>query len=296
MRINDILKKDKITISFEVFPPTTTAGFPAVTKAVEAISTLSPSFLGVTYGAGGNALAGGEYTANIAANIQNQYGITSLAHLTCYGTSKAMLPSKLRQFKEMGIENILALRGDRPDDGLIFEDYRFAAEMIAEIKEKGDFCIGGACYPEGHLDSLTRRDDINYLKNKIAVGSDFLMSQMCFDNDVFYHFLYQLRAADIHVPVLAGIMPITNRKQLTRSLRLSGANMPSKLMTMIDCYGDRPEAMKHAGMIYAAEQIIDLIANGVTHIHVYTMNRTQVAKGLMAILAPMLASNDEVAE
>lgn len=286
MKIIDLLNEDKVTLSFEVFPPKTSSRYENVLKAAEKIASLNPNFMSVTYGAGGGTSA---HTVALAKDIHEKYGVEVMAHLTCVSSTKEHVESMVEQFKENGIENIMALRGDIPSDGKVGEDYQYACQLIKELKEKGDFCIGAACYPEGHVESPSIKEDIQHLKEKVEAGADFLTTQMFFDNNVFYNFLYKIKEAGIDVPVVAGIMPITNAKQVSRAVQMSGTSIiPYHFKMMVDAFGDNPEIMKQVGIIYASEQIIDLIANGVKHIHVYTMNKPDVAEGIMNNLSELL--------
>ena len=285
MKLSNLLTKDTITLSFEVFPPKTSDKFDTVLATAREIAALHPDFMSVTYGAGGGTSA---FTADIAADLERTYQVPMLAHLTCVSSTKAFVAETVEAYKRHGIENIMALRGDIPADGRICQDYSHACELIRELKTMGDFCIGGACYPEGHVECEHKKDDIRYLKEKVDAGCDFLTSQMFFNNDLFYNFLYRVREAGIMVPVLPGIMPITNKKQLSRSVAMSGTNVPARFTAMVDYYGDSPAAMMQVGITYATDQIMDLIANGVRHIHVYSMNKPQVARGILENLRPVL--------
>ena len=287
MKISEILKQEKVTLSLEVFPPKTSEKYESTAAAAKKIAALHPDFMSVTYGAGGGT---GTYTAGIAEEIQKEYGVTTLAHLTCVSSSREHVLKMLKVYEEKGIENILALRGDIPQDGKVSEDYRYAAELIRDIHKYagGKFCLGGACYPEGHVECLHKKDDIGHLKDKVDAGLDFLTTQMFFDNNIFYNFLYRIRERGIYIPVIAGIMPITNAKQLSRSVAMSGTDVPQRFRAIVDYFGENPEAMKQAGIIYATEQIVDLIANGIKHIHVYTMNKPSVAAAIMGNLSEVL--------
>lgn len=287
MKISDILREDKTTISFEVFPPKTTANFESVKKAALGVAALHPDYMSVTYGAGGSSRGN---TLHIAEEIQKAENVTTIAHLTCVGAGKEEIRTALSEMKEAGIENILALRGDRPKDfdGDPFKEYRYASELVATIKEYGDFCVGGACYPEGHPDSVNKKEDIKNLKKKVDAGCEFLTTQMFFDNNIFYSFLYKAREAGILVPVIPGIMPITRANQVENAVRLSGCNVPERFRSIVDCFGENPAAMQQAGIAYATDQIIDLIANGIRHIHVYSMNKPEVAKGILDNLSDIV--------
>lgn len=282
MKITQIFAEHEVTISFEVFPPKTDDRYATVEKAACEIAALHPSFMSVTYGAGGGT---SKNTASIAADIQDKFHTPVLAHLTCVSSTREHVRNMVNIYKEKGIENIMALRGDIPKEGRSVFEYNHACELIHDIKSIDDsLCIGGACYPEGHVECESPSADIRYLKEKVDAGVDFLTTQMFFDNNMLYNFLYRIREAGIDVPVLPGIMPITNRKQVARSVALSGSTVPQRFRMMVDRFGDDPAKMKQAGVIYATEQIIDLISNGVTHIHVYSMNKPDIAAGIMQSL------------
>ena len=287
MKISDILRADKTTISFEVFPPKTTANYESVKEAALGVAALKPSYMSVTYGAGGSSR---DNTLKIAEEIQMREGVTTIAHLTCVGAGKQDIIAALSEMKAAGIENILALRGDKPQNftGEPFTDYHYASELVETIKEYGDFCVGGACYPEGHPDSANKKEDIRNLKKKVDAGCEFLTTQMFFDNNIFYNFLYKAREAGILIPIIPGIMPITRANQVENAVRLSGCNVPERFHSIVDCFGEKPEAMQQAGIAYATDQIIDLIANGIRHIHVYSMNKPEVARGIQANLSAIL--------
>lgn len=285
-KIKDILKDTDPHISFEIFPPKTEAGYESVLSAADRIAALKPSYISVTYGAGGGT---SRNTVKIASHIK-ELGVTSLAHLTCVSSTKDEVHKVIEELKEQEIENILALRGDRPKD-MAFPlpgQYRYACELIEDIKTQGDFCIGAACYPEGHVETEHKKDDIMNLKHKVDCGVDFLTTQMFFDNNILYNFLYRIREKGITIPVLPGIMPITNAKQMKRTLELSGTVLPQRFVAILDRFGEDPEAMKQAGIAYATDQIIDLIANGINHVHVYSMNKPEVAAAIMSNLSSIV--------
>ena len=287
MKIIDKLNEDRIHISFEVFPPKTDAGFEKVKDATDKIAQLNPSYISVTYGAGGGT---SKNTAKIASHIKHELGVESLAHLTCASSTKEEVRQVIENLKQLEIENILALRGDIVP-GMTFpsEDrFHYAYELVEEIKKHGDFCIGAACYPEGHVENEHKEDDIKYLKQKVDSGVDFLTTQMFFDNDIHYNFLYRIREAGITVPVLPGIMPITTAAQMKRSQELSGTVFPRRFLALLDRFGDYPDAMKQAGIAYATDQIIELLANGVKNIHVYSMNKPEVAAKIMENLSEVI--------
>ena len=285
MKIKDILGQGRPTLSFEVFPPKTEDNYETVEKAAREIAGLRPAFMSVTYGAGGGT---SRYTVDIAAALNNEYHVPTLAHLTCVSSSREKVHQVLKELEEKGIENVLALRGDIPKDGRTAHDYRYASELIREIKEKGDFCIGAACYPEGHVESANKTEDIGYLKEKVEAGCDFVTTQMFFDNNILYNYLYRVREKGITVPVVAGIMPVTNVSQIKRICQMSGTYLPSRFKAIVDRFGDRPAAMKQAGIAYATEQIIDLIANGINGIHIYSMNKPDVAARIQESLSEII--------
>ena len=285
MKISSILDLDKVSLSLEVFPPKTSDKYESIAETAKKIAALKPDFMSVTYGAGGGT---GTYTAGIASEIQNEYGVPVLAHLTCVSSTRSFVREMVERYRSLQIENILALRGDIPAGGRLSEDYRHAVDLIRDIKELGDFCIGGACYPEGHIECAHKEDDIRHLKEKADAGLDFLTTQLFYDNSVFYNFLYRIREKGIRIPVIAGIMPVTKASQLARFAAMSGTDVPQRFRNIVDHYGDNPAAMKQAGIIYASEQIIDLVANGIRHIHIYTMNNPSVAAAIMDNLRDVL--------
>lgn len=290
MKLSKLFGENKLSLSFEVFPPKTDTLFESVKHATEEIAKLKPSFMSVTYGAGGGT---SRYTLDIAKNIKESYGVPTLAHLTCVSSTKETVKTKIEEIKAAGIENIMALRGDLTPE-LEKSDrsgwaYRHAVDLIRELKESGeDFCIGGACYPEIHPESENQREDIKYLKEKVDAGCSFLTTQMFFDNNLLYNFLYKIREAGITVPVIPGIMPITNANQVDRAIKLSGSFMPQRFKSLVDKFGHSPEAMKQAGIAYATDQIIDLFANGITNVHVYSMNKPDVAQKIQSNLSEII--------
>ena len=290
MKITKLLEQNKLTLSFEVFPPKTDTAFDSVKEATNEIAALSPAFMSVTYGAGGGT---SQYTLDIAKNIHDRYGVPTVAHLTCVSSTKQTVKEKIEQIHKAGIKNIMALRGDIPaqlaDADRSAWDYHHAYELVRELRESGhDFCIGGACYPESHPESLNQTEDIQHLKEKVDAGCDFLTTQMFFDNNLLYRFLYRIREAGIHVPVIPGIMPITDKKQIERALHLSGSFMPRRFLDLVDKFGDKPAAMKQAGIAYATDQILDLFAAGIGNIHIYTMNKPDIATTIMNNLSDVL--------
>ena len=279
MKINKILADKTPTISFEVFPPKQETGLNEVKTAAGAIAALGPSFMSVTYGAAGST---SKLTVEVASDIKNLHGVPVMPHLTCVASTKEHVANMIRQIRENNIDNVMALRGDLPKDGVVCHDFEHASDLVREIRSlDSDICIGGACYPEGHVESANKAEDIHFLKEKVDAGCDFLTTQMFFDNNIFYNFLYRVKDVGINVPVVPGIMPITTAKQLSRSVQLSGTSVPERFKAIVDRFGDDPVAMRQAGIIYATEQIIDLIANGITHIHVYSMYKPDVASDIL---------------
>ncbi len=293
MKIIDIIKSEHLALSFEVFPPKTETSFESVKKATEEIAKLKPAFMSVTYGAGGGT---SKYTLDIAKNIERTYGVPTLEHLTCVSSSRETVHERIQEIKEAGIQNIMALRGDIPKDLIGADrshwDYQHAIDLIRELKEANpDFCIGGACYPEIHPESANQKEDIKWLKEKVDAGCDFLTTQMFFDNNLLYNFLYKIREAGITVPIVPGIMPITNANQVARSIQLSGSFMPQRFKSLVDKFGNDPAAMKQAGIAYATDQIIDLYANGIKAVHVYSMNKPEVAAKIQSNLSDIIGKS-----
>ena len=286
MKVIDIIKSGKPSLSLEVFPPKTDDKFESVKSVTEEIAALSPSFMSVTYGAGGGT---SDFTVSIANNIQDKYNVPALAHLSCISSTKERVQSQLKQLKEAGIENILALRGDIPE-GMSMDhlDYHYASELISEIKKSGDFCIGGACYPESHPESESSFEDIKNLKIKQDCGCDFFTTQMFFDNNILYNFLYRAREAGISVPIVAGIMPVTNARSIKRICAINNSLLPQRFIRIVDKLGSDPDKMMQAGIAYATEQIVDLFANGVNAVHVYTMNKPEVARAIMENISKII--------
>ncbi len=290
MTVRECINSNKFTISFEVFPPKAQTNFDTVKSATEAIAELGPSFISVTYGAGGGT---SDYTLRIAKDITEKYGIPNIAHLTCVSSSKETVKNKIKAISDAGIKNIMALRGDIPKELSDCDrsnwDYNYATQLIEDLKSyDNDFFIGGACYPEIHPESKNQREDIIHLKEKVTAGCDFLTTQMFFDNNLFYNFLYKIREAGINVPILPGIMPIVKANQVERAIKLSGSFVPQRFKSIVDRFGSDASSMQQAGIAYATDQIIDLFANGITHVHIYTMNNPTVASKIMDNLSSIL--------
>lgn len=286
MKITSMFQENKPVFSFEVFPPKKDSPIESVYSRLEEICALNPDFISVTYGAGGTG--GHSRTCEIASKIQNSFGITAMAHLTCVNSTRGMIDDTLRDFRENGIENILALRGDRIPGVEPQKDFVYASELCAYIRGKGDFDLGGACYPEVHLEASDAAEDVLNLRKKCDAGATHLISQLFFDNQVFYRFLERAKIAGVNVPIEAGIMPVTNKAQIERMVSLCGASLPAKFAKVMQRYESRPEALRDAGIAYAVEQIVDLIANGVSGIHLYTMNNPYVARKITEAVRSLL--------
>jgi len=276
MKIIDLLKDNKPHISCELFPPKKWENLESAREVVAKTAALKPDYMSVTYGATGGT---SKYTCDLTNEVQNVHGIPALGHLTCVSSDRKTVRDMVLEYKRTGIENILALRGDLPAGGDFkpSADYRHAVDLMAEIKSMGDFCIAGACYPEGHPESGSIDEDLEYTKLKVEAGCDFLITQMFFDNNILYNYMYKLLKKGIDVPIDAGIMPVTNKAQIARIISLSGNLVPPRFKMIVDHFGDDPLAMRQAGIAYATEQIIDLFANGVNCVHIYTMNHPEVA-------------------
>ena len=291
MKIIKIINNNQCSLSFEVFPPKASTSFDMVKPAIEKIAKLHPAFMSVTYGAGGGTSS---YTMKIAEDIRNRYGVPTMAHLTCVSSTRETVQEKIDELKKAGIQNVMALRGDLLPDMHPAEsgkwDYSHAIDLVRELKESGaDFCIGCACYPEVHPESKNQDEDIKYLKEKVDAGCDFITTQMVFDNNLLYNFMYKIREAGINVPVLPGIMPITRAVQLERAIKLSGSFIPQRFKAIVDRFGDDDFAMMQAGIAYATDQIIDLYANGVKNVHLYTMNKPEVARAIQNNLSSIIS-------
>ena len=287
MKISAILKSGSPSVSFEVFPPKKDMPLARTEEVVAQIAAERPAFMSVTYGAAGGST--GANTCAIARHVQENCGVPALAHLTCIAASRDMIAREIESFRAAGIENVLCLRGDCPP-GMEFPgdpDFRHAADLVRALAGAG-FCLGGACYPEGHPECAHLTDDIAHLKAKVDAGLDFLTTQMFFDNNVYFRYLARLRNAGITVPVVAGIMPVTNGRQIARICQLSGTMLPPRFRAIVDRFGDDPVAMLDAGVAYATEQMIDLFANGAENVHVYTMNKPEIAARIMANLRGIL--------
>lgn len=288
MKIKSLFDKGTV-FSFEVFPPKKTSPIESVYDALEAMEALHPDFVSVTLGAGGSG--NGENTIAVAKRLQEQHHILPMAHLPCIHYTKEQIDRILEDFRANGIENILALRGDIVPEQEPAQDFKHASDLIAYIRTKGDFDIAAACYPEGHTEAPNMDIDIAHLKDKVEAGATHLISQLFFDNDAFYNFRYRTERAGIHVPIEAGIMPVTSRKQIERMVSMCGASLPRKFTRIIQKYEHNPEALRDAGIAYAIDQIIDLLAEGVDGIHLYTMNNPYVAGKITEAISGILKAN-----
>lgn len=280
--------KQKTVLSLEVFPPKRTAPVDTVYKTLDGLKGITPDFISVTYGAGG--IGNSRATLEIASSIKRRYGIESVAHMPCLHLTKEEAARILEQLKEHQIENILALRGDRIPDMEPAGGFKYAADLVAFIRDHGDFNIIGACYPEGHQESGGLVRDMKHLKDKVDAGVSQLITQLFFDNEYFYRFRERMDLVGIHVPVEAGIMPVVNKKQIERMVSLCGVKLPKKFISMMERYGDNPIAMRDAGIAYAVDQIVDLAAGGVDGIHLYTMNNPYIANRIYESVFRLMAS------
>lgn len=275
MKIASLFQNHTV-FSFEIFPPKKTSPIETVYDTLEALQDLKPDFISVTFGAGGSG--NGENTLAIARRLKERYGVLPMAHLPCIHYTKPEIDTILEKFLENGIENVLALRGDRVEGREPANDFVHASDLIAYIREKGGFDIAGACYPECHPEAPNMDTDIRHLKEKVDAGASHLITQLFFENNSFYDFRYRAARAGINVPIEAGIMPVTNRKQIERMVTMCGASLPRKFTKIVQRFEDNPEALRDAGIAYAIDQIVDLVTDGVDGIHLYTMNNPYVAR------------------
>lgn len=287
MSIAELLKGGGAHVSCEIFPPKEAMNLDKTTEVARGIAQLRPAFISVTYGAAGNTP---QFTREVARSVIG-CGVPALAHLTCINDEKPKIGMVLNELEQAGVENVLALRGDLVD-GKEFpgdDHFRYASELITAIKKRGGFCVGAACYPEGHPEAPSKEKDMEYLKRKVDAGADFLTTQMFFDNTVLYNFYYRALQKGITVPITAGIMPVCNGKQIKRIVKLSGCSLPPRFLAILDKFGDSPKAMYQAGIAFATEQIIDLFANGVTRVHLYTMNKPDIAQAIFGNLSDVIS-------
>ncbi|GFP75021.1 methylenetetrahydrofolate reductase [NAD(P)H] [Clostridium fungisolvens] len=293
MLIKDLFKQKRMVFSFEIFPPKLTSPIETVYNTIEELAVLNPDYISVTYGAGGSV--NNNRTCELSSLVKNKYGIEALAHLTCINSSEDKINRIVDNLNKNNIKNILALRGDVNGEENGSDRYNYAFELIKHLREKGNLCLGAACYPEGHVQSDNLDNDILYLKNKVDAGADFLVSQLFFDNNLYYNFLDKVASQNINVPIQAGIMPVTNKKQIERIASLSGAHLPQKFVKIMDKYEHNKEALRDAGIAYAVEQIVDLVSSGVSGIHLYTMNNPYVAKKITTSIESLINHINEEA-
>jgi methylenetetrahydrofolate reductase (NADPH) len=296
MKIRDMLGKGNTTVSFEIFPPKTTYPMETIFETLEKLRDLSPDFISVTYGAGGSSQG---HTVEIASRVKKDFGIESIAHLTCVTSTKDTIRQMLQDIKDSGIENILALRGDIPDSFMQDKnwkpEYRYAYELIDEVRDFGGFSIGAACYPEGHVETRNKVDDLKYLKQKVDHGVDFLVTQLFFDNELFYQFREKMDLVGIEKPVIAGILPVLNINQVKRIQEISGCNMPPKFLRILDRYEHDPKSLQEAGIAYAVDQIVDLLSFGIEGVHIYTMNKPEPTRRIMESISTVRYSGKKEA-
>lgn len=288
MKISSLFEQGRTVFSFEVFPPKKDGSISTIYNTLEQLTDLHPDFISVTYGAGGSAA--GCSTRELCCYIKEKLHTESIAHLTCVNSTKADIDRIIGEFEESGIENVLALRGDINPDFPPKEDFRHASDLISYMKERSSLHFSGACYPEGHMESPTIIDDIRNLKIKVDAGAEHLISQLFFDNEHFYEFIEKARIAGINVPIEAGIMPCVNANQIKRMVTMCGASLPPKFTKMIQRYENNEEAMRDAGIAYAVDQIIDLVAHGVDGIHLYTMNNPYIARKISESVEKVIRS------
>ncbi|MDR1116966.1 MAG: methylenetetrahydrofolate reductase [Oscillospiraceae bacterium] len=279
MLVKDLYRSERPVVSFEIFPPKKDADIDSIYKTLGQISTLSPDFISVTYGAGGSGNV--NKTAEIAELIEKQYGIPALAHLTCVGADSEKIRRTLDGMNSKGIRNTLALRGDLPNGQPFDGGYKYAEDLILEIHNRGDFCVGAACYPEGHIDCDDLTADIDRLRRKQETGADFLISQLFFDNDIFFRFLDRARGGSVTLPISAGVMPILGRQQIERMIFMCGASLPSGIIKLLHKYEDSPNDLRKAGIEHAAKQLDGLLRQGADGVHIYTMNKPDIAEYCM---------------
>jgi methylenetetrahydrofolate reductase (NADPH) len=287
MFIKELFKQKKLVYSFEIFPPKLTSPIDTVYKTIEELAILNPDFISVTYGAGGSV--NNNRTCELSSLVKNKYGIESLAHLTCINSDEEKITKIVESLNKNNVKNILALRGDINEEQNIGDSYKYAYQLIEYLKERGNVCLGAACYPEGHIQSDNLDKDIIHLKNKVDAGADFLISQLFFDNSLYYTFLDKAYKKGINVPIQAGIMPVANKKQIERIASLSGAYLPEKFIKIIDKYEHNQEALRDAGIAYATEQIVDLVSSGVNGIHLYTMNNPYIANKITTSISSLIS-------
>ena len=288
MKIDEIFAKKDLVFSFEIFPPKTTSSVDTIYKTLEELKDLKPDFISVTYGAGGSLV--NNRTTELSSLVKEKYGVEAVAHLTCINSTKEEIDYILNDLKAHGIENILALRGDIPEGGVLKGDFKYAYELISHIKKRGDFNIAAACYPEGHVKGKNLKEDLIHLKLREESGATHFISQLFFDNNYFYNFLEEKDKLNIKSSIEAGIMPVTNKAQIERLTSLCGVNLPEKFIKIVNKYEYDRVALRDAGIAYAVEQIVDLVSSGVDGIHLYTMNNPYVARKITESISSIINS------
>ncbi|SFB46655.1 methylenetetrahydrofolate reductase [NAD(P)H] [Clostridium frigidicarnis] len=288
MRISNLFKEKELVFSFEIFPPKVTSPIETIYDTLEGLKDLKPDYISVTYGAAGSSP--GNKICELSSLIKNKYDIEPLAHLTCINSNKDFIKNILDELKENNVENILALRGDVLGETKISKDFNNACKLIEYIKKNKGFGISAACYPEGHIESKNLKEDIEVLKVKVESGAEHLISQLFFDNNCFYNFLDKVEQKGLNVPIQAGIMPVTNKKQIERIVSLCGSNVPLKFIKIMEKYEHDKEALRDAGIAYAMDQIVDLISTGVRGIHLYTMNNPYIARKINENISSVINS------
>ncbi|MBW6409138.1 methylenetetrahydrofolate reductase [NAD(P)H] [Clostridium weizhouense] len=292
MKIKDLFQNKKVVFSFEIFPPKVNSSIQTIYNTLEELKGLNPDYISVTYGAGGSVK--NNNTIELSSLVKNKYGIESVAHLTCIGSSKNDITYYLNELKKNNIENILALRGDIPKDKQVIGELVHANQLIKHISDNVDFNIAAACYPEGHIEHKGLYREIESMKRKEEAGASYFISQLFFDNNLYYNFQEEVCAANVRLPIQAGIMPVTNKKQIERIISLSGASLPDKFKRIMERYEHNPEALRDAGIAYAVEQIVDLISTGVDGIHVYIMNNAYLAKKISSSIENILSTVNKI--
>ena len=282
MRISEVLRSGRSCFSFEFFPPKSDDGALTLFNTIEALRPLDPAFVSLTYGAGGSTRT---RTVDLAKRIQSEIGLTVLSHITCAGSSRDELRAIFRELRDAGVENVLALRGDVPKEGAPTGELRYATDLVGLLRDEFAFSIGGACYPEMHPEAPDETTDLTHLFEKVARGAEFLVSQLFFDNDRYFAFVERARAAGITVPIVPGIMPITDYRQIERFTAMCGATIPAKLRAALEDRVGEPEAVAELGVAYATLQCVDLLERGAPGIHFYTLNKSSATRAVVSAIA-----------
>ncbi len=291
MKIEEIFNQKKTVFSFEIFPPKTTSSIDTIYTTLDELAGLNPDYISVTYGAGGSVKD--NKTIELTSLVKNKYNIEAVAHLTCISSSKEDIDFYLKSLQEHNIENILALRGDIPLDGEVKGEFKHASDLIKYI-DHNKFNLAAACYPEGHMENKGLVNEVLNMKRKQDVGASYFISQLFFDNEKFYEFKEEATRAGITIPIEAGIMPVTNKKQIERMVSLSGASLPKKFIKIMEKYEYDKEALRDAGIAYAVEQIVDLVSTGVDGIHLYVMNNKYLANKITGSIKNIIATENKI--